>query len=249
MDALTIKKMDVKLALDGIITCVIGPSNAGKTYLLKKLCNKVNNDDVFIDDVSINEYDITFLKNNICMVLNDDLYYSEYVFEELVYHLTELSYRMDEAIDKAENIAKYFKITDLMHDRLDNIVLSKRILVKILSYLIINPKILGIDNLLSYLTNDDKELLIKFIRDENINLINVTSNTEDLLFSDDVIVMNEGKCVLSGNYRAVFDGNSILPYMGLNLPFVVELSQNLILYNMIDEVYVDNRKLVDSIWK
>ena len=47
----------------------------------------------------------------------------------------------------------------------------------------------------------------------------------------------------------LIDNNSIIPYMGIRLPFAVDLSQNLILHNVIDKLYLDKDKLVNKIWK
>lgn len=249
MDKLVDKDMNIDMDIDGNIVTIIGPTNSGKTYFLNKLCNRIDNSDIYIDDICIKKYDIDFLKNNICVVLNDDIYYKEYVMEELCYHLQELNYRLDEAVEKVIKISEIFSINSLLHERLDSLPLNVRILVKILSYLVINPKIIAIDNLTNYLDKYTKNNLFKYISDNYITLINVTSDANELMFSNDIVVMNERKCVLYGNIKDVCDGNSILPYMGIKLPFIIDLSQNLILYNLIDKVYYDDRKLVNKLWK
>ena len=70
MRKLTIKDNDVFIELDGIITAIVGPTNSGKTVILKKLCNRIENKDVKIDDVPIDEYDINFLRNNQLNLIN-----------------------------------------------------------------------------------------------------------------------------------------------------------------------------------
>ena len=57
------------------------------------------------------------------------------------------------------------------------------------------------------------------------------------------------KVLVSGSKESILEGNSILPYLGLELPFITQLSKNLITYDMINKTYYDNRKLVDKIWK
>ena len=61
--------------------------------------------------------------------------------------------------------------------------------------------------------------------------------------------MNKFKAILYGDNKIIVENNSILPYMGIRLPFIVDLSQNLILYNVIKKVYLDKDKLVNKIWK
>lgn len=248
MNTIVVKDMDVSIQL-GVITNVIGPSNSGKTTLLKKLCNKVDNSDVFIDEDNINDYDVTFLKNNLAIVLDDNSFNSEYVAEELFYYLDKLGYRIDEITKKIDIISKYFKVNDILDQRIDFLPIKYRMLVKILSLLIIDPKIIGIDNLLLYLDKQQVSLLVKYIKENNMTLINVTSDSELLSIGEDVVVMNNFKAIICGSVKSVIDGNSILPYIGIKLPFTVDLSHNLILYGVVDKVMNDSRKMVDKIWK
>lgn len=249
MRKLTIKDNDVFIELDGIITAIVGPTNSGKTVILKKLCNKIDNRDIKIDDVPIDEYDVNFLRNNIVVCLDDDTFKEEYVAEELFSNLHTLGYRVDEISDKIEEISKIFKIEKIISERIDSLYLEDKILVKILSYLIINPKIIAIDDLFSYLDPKKLEILFDYIRDKNISMIYVTTNPEHLLLADDIVLMNNYKAIICSDRRQFFSGNSVLPYMGLGLPFIIELSHNLELYGITDKVYEDIERLVDNIWK
>ena len=249
MDKLVVKKMDVDIELNGLITAVIGPTNSGKTTLLKKLCNKIDNSDIYIDDINIKEYDITFLRNNLVCVLDDDIHYTDTVTDELFFHLNELGYNLSEINKKIKDILKYFKLEKIEHEYLDSLYMEDRMMVKILSYLIINPKVFAIDDLMSYLDDKRIEKILDYIKEHNITLIYVTTNTEFLLKADNVVVMNNMKSIMNSNVQSVLNGNSILPYIGLKLPFIVDLSQNLILYDLVDKVMTDEGKLVSKLWK
>lgn len=249
MEKLSIKSMSIDIDLTLPVTCVLGPTNSGKTYFLKKLINVIPNHDVYLDDVLISEYDITYLKNNIGVVLDDDTFKCEYVAEELHYYLSKLGYRIDEITNKINELAKFFKISSLLSERIDLLTIEKRILIKILALLIIKPQIFGIDNLLGYLNETDKKNLLTFCVSNKITLINCTNNGEDLLISDKVLLLNDMKTIFYGDKKELLNGNTILPYIGINLPFTAEMSQNLVLYGIINKVYLDEKKLVDKIWK
>ena len=249
MEKLSIKSMSIDIDLTLPVTCVLGPTNSGKTYFLKKLINVTPNHDVYLDDILISEYDITYLKNNIVVVLDDDTFKCEYVAEELHYYLSKLGYRIDEITNKINELAKFFKISSLLSERIDLLTIEKRILIKILALLIIKPQIFGIDNLLGYLNETDKKNLLTFCVSNKITLINCTNNGEDLLISDKVLLLNDMKTIFYGDKKELLNGNTILPYIGINLPFTAEMSQNLVLYGIINKVYLDEKKLVDKIWK
>ena len=137
----------------------------------------------------------------------------------------------------------------LAHEYLDSLYMEDRMMVKILSYLIINPKVFAIDDLMSYLDDKRIDKILDYIKENNITLIYVTTNTEFLLKADNVVVMNNFKSIMNSNVQSVLNGNSILPYIGLKLPFIVDLSQNLILYDLVDKVMTDDGKLVSKLWK
>ena len=249
MNTMIVKDMGININLCGCVTGIIGPTNSGKTTLAKKICNKLDNKDIFIDDVCIKEYDISFLKNNIVVCLDDNSFNCDYVAEELYFNIDKLGYRVDEISKFIESIAKYFKVTNILDHRIDMLYMEDKMLIKILSYLIINPKVFVLDNLIGYLSKNNQKLLYKYMKDNNIAFINIISDANQLLNCDDVVIMNNYKAVMCGPVKSVLDGNSILPYMGIKLPFAVDLSNNLILYNVVDKVFIDSGKLVKKIWK
>ena len=249
MERLSINSMNIDIELNGKITNVIGPSNAGKTYLLKKLINIIPNKDVLLDDKSIRSYDIDYLRSNVVVCLNDETFYTPFVYDELTYHLISLDLPSKDIVTKVKRLLDYFSLEDYANERIDNLPLNIRMLVKVLSYLIIEPELLGIDDILIYLDDVDKELVYKYIKKKKISLINVISDLDDIVYGDKILIMNHLKGILYGDNKVIMEDNSILPYMGIRLPFVVDLSQNLILYNVVDKVYIDKGKLVKAIWK
>ncbi len=249
MNVLEVKDMDLFIELNGLTTSIIGPSNSGKTVLAKRLCNKLDNSSILIDNKGIKEYDVKTLRRSIAVVLDDNNYINEYVVEELAYYQDRLDFDLEESQKNIDEIATFFKIKGLLNKKVQLIYTSDRILIKILSLLIINPSVFVVDNLLSYLKPDKRSLLFKYVKEKGISFINLTTNAEELLESDNVIVLNNFKSVISGSPKSILEGNSILPYMGLKLPFVVDLSHNLILYNVVDKIYMDSKALVNKLWK
>lgn len=248
MMQLSIKSMDIVINLN-TITSVVGGTNSGKTYMLKKLINEVSNSDVYIDDVNINEYDITFLKNNIMVVLDDNLFNTLFVREELSYYLNRLGYNLNDIVKRIDDMVEYFNLGSIINDRIDELTFENKILIKILSFLIVKPKIFGIDNLLTYLPKKVKKQILEFIMDNEMTLINVTTDREEVLLSEYIIVLSGMKALMCTDPYNVLNGNSILPYLGMKLPFSIELSNNLIMYEILTKQESDLRKLVDKIWK
>ena len=159
MNVIEIKGMEIRIELLGLMTTIIGPTNSGKTIFAKKLCNKIDNSDVYIDDKKITEYDIKYLRENIAVVLDDDNYENEYVYEELLYYQDQLGINFKEAELKIKDMASFFKIEHLLGKKIYSLYICDKVLIKILALLLLNPKVFIVDNLLSYLKEDKRKLL------------------------------------------------------------------------------------------
>ena len=81
-----------------------------------------------------------------------------------------------------------------------------------------------------------------------LSYINVTSNVEDALYSDYVIVYDQNKKVLEGNKNEVLKEEKTLKRLGYGLPFVVDLSIQLNYYDIFNKVYYDLDELVRALW-
>jgi ABC-type lipopolysaccharide export system ATPase subunit len=60
---------------------------------------------------------------------------------------------------KISSIIHYFHIEDIADYQINSLTVQEKCLIKILSFLITNPLVLGIDNLLSYLQPDKVDLI------------------------------------------------------------------------------------------
>lgn len=61
MEKLEIQEYNLNIKLDGVVN-IIGLPASGKTYLLKKLINKIPSTDIFIDGQNIKTYHSTTCK-------------------------------------------------------------------------------------------------------------------------------------------------------------------------------------------
>lgn len=98
------------------------------------------------------------------------------------------------------------------------------------------------------LRNNEKKVIIELLKKQNINFVNITSNIEDSLLSDYIVVFDENKKVLEGNTEVVLRNEKVLKKLGYGLPFVVDLSIQLIYYDILGKVYYDMDKLTEDLW-
>lgn len=103
-------------------------------------------------------------------------------------------------------------------------------------------------NVLNNLNEDKVKSLYNFLKENKIKFINVTNDMELVLCTDYLIIYDKDKIIIEGNTLEVLKQEKLLKRVGLNLPFIVELSLLLKDYSLISEIYLDKESLVNKLW-
>lgn len=90
--------------------------------------------------------------------------------------------------------------------------------------------------------------IIKLLNLQNISYIYVTSNIEYALLGDYIYVYDDDKLMMEGKKETILKEEKMLKKLGYGLPFVVDLSTQLIYYDIFDKVYFDMDSLVGDLW-
>lgn len=243
---------DVSFNLNfGDFVSVVGNTNDLFVYTLlhgHKECN------LFVGDREFNLENKDEIRSRMCVILYKHLniFSAESVRDEIAFGLESLAMKKDDITNLIESESRLFKVSGILDRDPNSLGLSDKVKIKILSALIIKPKVIVIDNLLCELDYNDK-LLVLDILDEFRNnggiVINVTNDMEETLFSDRIIILYNKKLVCDGKTISVLNEEKLLKRLGLGLPFIIELNKYLMDYGMIDKYYLTDKKLVGAIWK
>ena len=109
-------------------------------------------------------------------------------------------------------------------------------------------KIIVFNEIWYYLSKEEKSELLEILKRRNVSFVNITSNVEDVIYSDYVIVYDDDKKILEGNKEMVLRNEKLLKRLGYGIPFVVDLSIQLNYYDIFDTVYYDMDKLTEALW-
>lgn len=150
---------------------------------------------------------------------------------------------------KSKEIIKLFNIEDLLKENYEDLGIEDKCLIKIASYLSVENNIIVFDDILSYLNKDKKERVIKYIKSKKVTVINFTSNIEETLYGQNLLVSNNDEIILYGETLEILKNEKQLKDLGLYLPFIIDLSIQLNLYGLIKKVYKDEKKLIGDLWK
>lgn len=232
---------------------VVGPNNCGKTTLIRIIDNQnIVNNTILIYGKKQEEYKLTELNNIIKTIIPTEIsFIQNTVEEELCYQLpSELSKDIKQKMIK--EISKKFKINKILTKLVENLSEKEIIRLQLALSLITRPKIILIDDLNLYFEKKELieiiKLLKKITEDDKITIIMVTGNLEYTLESDYIYVIDDSKIMLEGKPKEVLEKDNTLNKIGLELPFMMDLSVKLRDYDLIKMIELDMEGMVNILW-
>lgn len=233
---------------------LIGNNGSGKSTLIKLILGLYKFDGkILVDDLDVLK-DIKEIRKKIGVVFPDPNYnfVLDSVDDELEFSLRNLNLSETTIKKRKLKIINNLNLNRFINSNPKDLSGGEKQLVALATALIINPKILILDESLEMLDFKQKENVLKVIKEyykEGMTVINITQNIDDTLLGGDVIVMDSGKVILNGSKTEVFSNEKTFKELGLELPFIVDLSIKLKYYGLIDKFYFNMEELVDDIWK
>ena len=208
-------------------TTIIGLSECGKSTFIRLINNDFKYDGEILFDGNIIIIDGNFNYENILVSKLIKKYYSKNIYNKIINE-----YDLKNIISK--------KVSDL----------NEQDKIKLLFCLKLSSKgdIVIIDNLLNKLNCHNKDIIVKILNKLKIKVINMTNNMEDTLLGENIIIMDKGKIMLNDKKENIFMKYDDIKKIGLDLPFIVDLSIKLKYYGLVNKIYFSMEELIGAIW-
>lgn len=240
------KNFNIEIPLNSF-TIITGSNKSGKSLLLKVMALVINtkkvtyNREIIKDDKDIAYFFNTYFNFNT-------------VLETIRYPLECLGFDDDKITKLVKDVSKDLKITKLLKSKIEDLNNYERVRVYLASLIISSPKLLLLDDPGLYLSPLEKEDLmgiLEQLRTTGITIVLVSSSLDEVIYTinSTLYVLNEGSIVCCGDMLEVLSNDSLLNKVGLELPFMVDLSVKLEYYNLVSKINLDSLGLVDSLWK
>ena len=103
-------------------------------------------------------------------------------------------------------------------------------------------------NNLNNLSEKKVKEIFTFLKNNYIKFINITNNMEFTLLTTYLIIYDRNNILIEGPTLEVLKNTKLIKRIGLNLPFMVDLSLLLKDYNLLDKIYLDKEELRGVLW-
>lgn len=257
---LQIKKLNYKNILEDVnidiyentIHYISGSNNCGKTTLMKILSGEtVVKDSVFYQEQDINNMSIYEFNKIIGIIIKPDINFNfTNARQEILYRLDKLNIDKTEEKKRYKEIMSLLDLQDIISSNISSLSEYQKLKLALAIELIKKPKVLILGDVFIYLSKQEQENIFALIKKiENTSVIIFNNDLNLSIFSDYLHLFNKGKLILSGKTLEVLEKDSIINKLGLDLPFMVDLSLKLKYYNLVNKVELDMNRMVKDLWK
>lgn len=231
------------------ITAISGPNKCGKTTLIKILNKDIQIEpNIIYEGKEIYNYkDEEYYKKVQAVFPQDIIFHENTIIEELLFHQE----KYDK--EKTEFLISKLGIRKSLNKEISSLDEKDIFLTQIAIAILNASDIVMIDEIDSYLS---KEELIKIYKLFNscidkydLTFIITCLNLDSTIFVDKICIINKGKIALKGEPLRVLDKDNILNKIGLEVPFMIDLSVKLKDYQLINKIILNQEEMIEELWK
>lgn len=241
---------------EGTFTHIIGLNGSGKSTLIRIILGLIKYDgEIKIDNLMLNENNIKEIRKKIGVVFEnpDNQFVAETVMDDIAFSLENLQLKSNDIKRKVREITNYIGITNLLDKEPRDLSGGEKQLVAIASALVHEPKILILDEAITMIDIQTRKQIYNILehihKTKKMTIINVTHDMDELLYGDDIILIDNGNIILKGPKEEILLEEKVFNKLNIELPFMASLSIKLKYYGLIDKLIFDMNKMVNEIWK
>lgn len=243
--------LDISIEKNTIST-FSGANNCGKTTLIRILSKLLDiESEITLENKKISDYKLEEYNEIVKSVIPKEITFDEINIEEELYNKCYLEYKEKEQI--INYIIKGLKIKKILTKDIKTLNSREITLTQIAIALINKPKLLLIDSLDIYFNLEDQKTIINFLKDYirtyGLTVVITTTDLEISLETDYLYIIDKGDLVLSGAPQEVLQKDNVINKIGLNIPFMIDLSVKLRDYELIKDIETDYDRMIEALWK
>lgn len=235
---------------------IVGPNGSGKSTLVRILAGLIKTKcDIEVDGIKIDERNIIKARLKMGFIFDnpDNIFVGETVRDDIAFGLENLNLPKTEIIRRINDVTELLELKNILDKDPHRLSGGEKQKVALASILVMNAKIIVLDDALSMINPFEKKELLKVLKKlhdtTDLTIITISSNLEEVLMADKLVVMNYGIKVIEGDTSEILKQESIFIEVGMRPPFMVDLSLKLKDYDLVNDITLDMKDLVNKLWQ
>ena len=234
----------------GSFVSIIGENGVGKTTLLKLLSGLIiTNNNIKIDNIQVNKYNMEEVNRKVSYITSYNEFFSKTVLEEI---LGDIKLNNQIEVNRSKKLLDEFNLLYLEKMSPLDLSYAENQIVALIKAIVKRSKIIVLDNVFLRLDIDKRNELFSYIKnyakDNNITILMTSTDSVDLIYSDRILLLRNNSIMFDGDYKSLIS-NINLGREGFKYPFEIEVSNKLIMYDLIRSVHTDIDSIVGELCK
>ncbi|MBQ3474760.1 MAG: ABC transporter ATP-binding protein [Bacilli bacterium] len=231
----------------GSYVSIIGENGVGKTTLLRLLSGSlISDNNIKIDGIQVNKFNVDEITKKSAFITSYNEFFSKTVLSEILQDRKSVS-SFD--INKVKKMLDEFNLLYLENYSPQKLSYAENQIVALIKAILKESKIIFLDNAFSKLDFDKRYELLNYIKkiskQKDITIVSTTNDVKELALSDRIIYINNKKVFFDGNYDELITNEDI----NIKLPWEIEVSDKLIMYELLDKRYDNMDDIIGELCK
>ena len=240
----------------GSYTTIIGHNGSGKSTLAKLIAGllPIKDGEIQVNSIVVNEENISEIRKQLGIVFQnpDNQFIGSTVKDDIAFGLEN---RLIETKDMEPIILEYAQkvgLSEFLDSEPQNLSGGQKQRVAIAGVMAMHPDIIIFDEATSMLDpkgkKEIKKLMAELAQGDQYTILSITHDIEEVLQSDDCIVLNKGKLFMHDVPSKVFEKPNELRKINLDIPFVAQVKE-MFADRKIKLKNDDLKGMVDELWQ
>ncbi|AIF42077.1 energy-coupling factor transporter ATPase [Virgibacillus halodenitrificans] len=220
---------------EGEWVAIIGHNGSGKSTIAKLINGLLfpQKGEILIDGQQVNEETIWDIRKEVGMVFQnpDNQFVGTTVQDDVAFGMENRGTPREEMVTRIEETLSAVGMEDYRFTEPHRLSGGQKQRVAIASVLAISPKVLILDEATAMLDPKGRTEIMRTVSNvqnkEALSLITITHDLQEVVQADRVIVMNKGEIWDRATPREIFSKKDSLREIGLDVPFVAILADEL----------------------
>jgi len=214
---------------------IIGHNGSGKSTIAKLMNGLLFPDqgEVYIQGVRLSADTVWDIRRKVGMVFQnpDNQFVGTTVRDDVAFGLENRGIERHEMINAINDSLEAVRMSDYLLHEPHRLSGGQKQRVAIAGVIAVKPDVIILDEATSMLDPKGRQEIIQTVNDlkqtDKMSLVTITHDLNEIVEADRTLVMNEGKVWLETTPRKLFEKEAELQEIGLDVPFIAKLANQL----------------------